>query len=94
MIWSVTADGITGLMNTGFFTQDMQMHARRSSEMAIHAGEEPMGGGIRHAIVGSLMITLTATAISVPIGLLTSIYLVEYSRGGPCPAASPSSWMS
>jgi len=30
-------------------------------------------GGIYHAIVGTLLITLTATVISVPIGLLTAI---------------------
>jgi phosphate transport system permease protein len=36
------------------------------------------GGGIYHALVGTLLITLAATVISVPIGLLTSIYLVEY----------------
>jgi phosphate transport system permease protein len=36
------------------------------------------GGGIYHALTGTLLITLAATIISVPIGLLTSIYLVEY----------------
>ncbi|AAT89581.1 phosphate ABC transporter permease [Leifsonia xyli subsp. xyli] len=39
------------------------------------------GGGALHAIVGTLLITLMAALISVPIGLLTSIYLVEYGRG-------------
>ena len=39
------------------------------------------GGGAIHAIVGTVLMTLTATVISVPIGLLTSIYLVEYGRG-------------
>lgn len=39
------------------------------------------GGGAIHAIIGTLLMTLTATLISVPIGLLTSIYLVEYGRG-------------
>ncbi|GAB2466627.1 phosphate transport system permease protein [Conyzicola lurida] len=39
------------------------------------------GGGALHAIVGTLLITGTATLISVPIGLLTAIYLVEYGRG-------------
>jgi phosphate transport system permease protein len=40
------------------------------------------GGGAIHAIVGTLEITLAATVISVPIGLLAAIYLVEYGRGG------------
>jgi phosphate transport system permease protein len=36
------------------------------------------GGGIYHAIMGTLMITLWATLISVPVGILAAIYLVEY----------------
>jgi phosphate transport system permease protein len=38
-------------------------------------------GGILHAVWGTVIITLAATVISVPIGLLTSIYLVEYGTG-------------
>jgi phosphate transport system permease protein len=37
-------------------------------------------GGIYHAIIGTLLITLAATVISVPIGLLSAIYLVEYGQ--------------
>ena len=37
-------------------------------------------GGILHAIVGTLWITGGALIISVPIGLLCSVYLVEYSN--------------
>lgn len=39
------------------------------------------GGGALHAIIGTLLITLGAAVISIPIGLLTSIYLVEYGQG-------------
>lgn len=39
------------------------------------------GGGAAHAIIGTLLMTGTATLLSVPIGLLASIYLVEYGRG-------------
>jgi phosphate transport system permease protein len=39
------------------------------------------GGGALHAIIGTLLITGMATLISVPVGLLTAIYLVEYGRG-------------
>ena len=35
-------------------------------------------GGVYHAILGTLLITLSATVISVPVGLLSAIYLVEY----------------
>lgn len=49
-----------------------------SSSMRNIIGE---GGGAVHAVWGTLLITLGATVISVPIGLMTSIYLVEYGRG-------------
>jgi phosphate transport system permease protein len=39
------------------------------------------GGGALHGITGTLLITGMATLISVPVGLLTAIYLVEYGRG-------------
>ena len=39
------------------------------------------GGGIYHAIVGTLEQVLIATLIAVPLGLLTAIYLSEYGRG-------------
>ncbi|WP_156914744.1 phosphate ABC transporter permease PstA [Thermocrispum municipale] len=39
------------------------------------------GGGVYHAITGTLLITAVATVISVPIGLLCAIYLVEYATG-------------
>ncbi len=36
--------------------------------------------GIYHAIMGTLIITLGAAIISVPIGVLAAIYLVEYGK--------------
>jgi phosphate transport system permease protein len=39
------------------------------------------GGGAYHAIMGTLIVTLLTALISVPIGLMTAIYLVEYGRG-------------
>jgi phosphate transport system permease protein len=39
------------------------------------------GGGAMHAILGTLIITTLAALISVPIGMLTAIYLVEYGKG-------------
>ncbi|OTA26247.1 phosphate ABC transporter, permease protein PstA [Alloscardovia macacae] len=36
-------------------------------------------GGILHAAVGTLEITLGAMLISVPLGIMTAVYLVEYS---------------
>ena len=37
--------------------------------------------GIYHAMIGTLLITLFAAIISVPIGILAAIYLVEYGKG-------------
>ncbi|MFD5427770.1 phosphate ABC transporter permease PstA [Streptomyces sp. NPDC127084] len=39
------------------------------------------GGGVYHAIIGTLEQVGLATLIAVPIGLMTAIYLVEYGRG-------------
>jgi len=38
------------------------------------------GGGLKHAIIGHLLITLTATLIGVPIGILGGTFLAEYGR--------------
>lgn len=39
------------------------------------------GGGALHAIIGTVLITLAAAIISIPIGIFTAIYLVEYGEG-------------
>ena len=49
-----------------------------SSSMRNVVGE---GGGALHAIIGTLLVTGMAALISIPVGLLTAIYLVEYGRG-------------
>lgn len=37
--------------------------------------------GAKHAIYGTLMMTGIAAAISIPLGIMVAIYLVEYGRG-------------
>ncbi|MEU1041975.1 phosphate ABC transporter permease PstA [Streptomyces sp. NPDC005551] len=49
--------------------------------MGVVTDTEP-GGGIYHAILGTLEQVGIATLIAVPVGVLTAIYLVEYGRGG------------
>jgi phosphate transport system permease protein len=39
------------------------------------------GGGIYHALVGTIVITGLCALISVPIGIMCAIYLHEYGRG-------------
>jgi phosphate transport system permease protein len=48
--------------------------------MGVVADAQP-GGGIYHAIIGTLEQVGIASLIAVPIGVLTAIYLVEYGRG-------------
>ncbi|MFT4298406.1 MAG: phosphate ABC transporter permease PstA [Aeromicrobium sp.] len=64
ILWLVISKGAPQL-HADFFTESMRNVV----------GE---GGGIYHALVGTLLITAAATVISVPIGLLTAVYLVEY----------------
>jgi phosphate transport system permease protein len=67
LLWTVVINGLPRFDLT-FFTNSMRNVV----------GE---GGGALHAITGTLLITGMATLISVPVGLLTAIYLVEYGRG-------------
>ncbi|HET7311857.1 MAG TPA: phosphate ABC transporter permease PstA [Mycobacteriales bacterium] len=47
------------------------------------AGVTPLspGGGIYHAILGTVEQVLLASLMAVPLGLLVAIYLTEYGRG-------------
>ncbi len=67
LIFKVVHDG-AGRISVSFLTFDMRNVV----------GE---GGGIYHALMGTLLVTATATVISVPIGLFAAIYLVEYGKG-------------
>lgn len=67
LAYTVIANGLTRF-DLEFFTHSMRNIV----------GE---GGGGLHAIVGTLEITGIAALISIPVGLLSAIYLVEYGRG-------------
>ena len=67
LLWQVFSKGAPVVSST-FLT----------SSMRNVVGE---GGGIYHAIWGTVLVTGMATIMSVPIGLLTAIYLVEYGGG-------------
>ncbi|WP_308206914.1 phosphate ABC transporter permease PstA [Actinoallomurus rhizosphaericola] len=45
-------------------------------------GGRDAGGGAYHAIIGTIEQVGLASVISIPIGVLTAIYLVEYGGGG------------
>lgn len=67
LVFTVVVNGLPRF-DLAYFTQSMRNVV----------GE---GGGALHAIVGTLLITGMAALISIPVGLLTSIYLVEYGHG-------------
>ena len=65
ILWTVISKGVA-VLSADFFTYSMRNVV----------GE---GGGIYHALIGTLLITGAAAVISIPIGLLTAIYLIEYA---------------
>ncbi|MGZ4592767.1 MAG: phosphate ABC transporter permease PstA [Actinomycetes bacterium] len=42
---------------------------------------EQVAGGVYHALYGTIVQSLIAAIIAVPLGILVAIYLVEYARG-------------
>jgi phosphate transport system permease protein len=67
ILYEIVKRGIGGL-SLGIFTTDM----------AVTASDAPLNeGGLIHAIVGTLYIVVIASLISVPIGILTALYLTE-----------------
>ncbi|MEV6592817.1 phosphate ABC transporter permease PstA [Streptomyces acidicola] len=51
-----------------------------SHSMNAVTNNEP-GGGVYHALLGTIEQVGIATVIAVPIGVLTAVYLVEYGKG-------------
>ena len=76
LLWSVISRGLVRVVAAkpttfAFWTEDMS---------GIIGGAD--AGGVFHAIVGTLLITLWASIISIPVGLFTAIFLVEYANVG------------
>jgi phosphate transport system permease protein len=80
VIWTVLVEGTKGLATPGFLTTSMNGVSGIQDNESASDGTKVLGG-IYHSLLGTLLITLWATIISVPIGLLTSVYLVEYGNG-------------
>lgn len=80
VIWSVVVQGLPALIaHPGLLVTDMQ-GVVGATDIATQTEGEPLQGGILHGLVGTLMITLIASVISIPVGLFASIYLVEYAN--------------
>lgn len=79
VLWTVLANGLPGL-TPGLLWTSMNGVTGSYDNAATGSGE--VVGGAYHAIVGTVSITFWATVMSVPVGLLAAVYLVEYSHGG------------
>jgi len=67
IIYTVVSRGVKGLY-PGLFYRDM----------SLNAPNDPLNvGGLGHAIIGTLLLVSIALIISVPIGILTALYLTE-----------------
>ncbi|QOR70169.1 phosphate ABC transporter permease PstA [Ruania alkalisoli] len=69
LLWIVIGDGVERFGPT-FLTTDM-----------VGIFGSMVEGGVAHAIVGTVYVTGIAGLISVPLGIFTAIYLVEYGSG-------------
>ncbi|EJN85197.1 phosphate ABC transporter permease PstA, partial [Actinomyces naeslundii] len=67
LVWMVLSGG-SARFGYDFLTTNMR-------------GADASNGGFYHGIVGTLQITGIATLISVPLGLFTAVFLVEYNGG-------------
>ncbi len=74
ILWTLFYNGFAAL-SWGFFTQDTPA-----------PGSD--GGGLRNAIVGSLMIVGVTTLVSTPVGILAGIYLAEFGSTSRFAAAT------
>jgi phosphate transport system permease protein len=70
LLWTTVSKGVK-VLNLDFLTHSM------NGVITIQPG-----GGVYHAIIGTLEQVGLATLIAAPIGMLTAIYLVEYGSGG------------
>ncbi len=81
LLWTVIARGAGTLLSVDFLTQTMN-GVTGLEDQATQRDGAPLIGGAYHALMGTLIITGIATLISVPIGVFTAIFLVEYQPKG------------
>ncbi len=76
VVWTVVSQG-WARFDGAFFSQTSQLDP---SQLAAQRAGESVGGAY-HAAVGTLIVTGLASLFSIPFGLFTAIYLVEYGTG-------------
>lgn len=70
VLWSVVAKGCKAVASTTWWS-----HSQAGMTAFV------TGGGAYHALVGTVLQGLVCALISVPLGLMVAIYLVEYGGG-------------
>lgn len=70
LLYTVIARGITAIVSSQWWTRSL-------------AGvlPEQVAGGVYHAIYGTIVQALIAAVLSVPLGVMAAVYLVEYGKG-------------
>lgn len=80
-----TLAALLGLFWLVFILGDVLIHGVKALNLSLFINDPAPagvdGGGLRNAFIGQLMITLCATLIGVPVGVLGGTFLAEYARG-------------
>jgi phosphate transport system permease protein len=80
-----TLAAFLGLFWLVFILGDVLIHGVKALNLALFINDPAPagvdGGGLRNAFIGQLMITICATLIGVPVGVLGGTFLAEYARG-------------
>ncbi len=80
-----TLAAFLGLFWLVFILGDVLVHGIKALKLSLFLNDPAPpgveGGGLRNAFVGQLLITLCATLIGVPVGVLGGTFLAEYARG-------------
>ena len=69
VLYKIVSEGVS-VLGADFFLKSMN-----------GIGGRDAGGGIYHSMVGTLEQVALASAISIPVAVLTAVYLVEYGQG-------------
>jgi len=69
LLWTTISRGL-GRLDATFFTESMR-------------GVIGVGGGALHALMGTALITLAATVLAAPLGVITALWLTEEADRSP-----------
>ena len=68
LLWTVITQGLDALLQWNFISSDMRISG---------PDDELNMGGAAHALIGTLMMVVIATVITLPLGVLTAVYVTE-----------------